>query len=303
MSEDSQIASIKRVMDNPGLAFLKQMHDPKVYGLVYGKSSDLYKNVMKMHPYRDRTTPLAVFLGEEKQISIERHYFLPRNINAIRLYFLVFILMRDRFISFMYALLLQNWDHLNQQQRTWFENKRKYYKDFTKNFMNMVGEGFLTRIKAVLKQCMFQIDENVESYRKTEQMSRHELIFEFEIFMGRSVDDPNTVDFINNSSSEKLKINTERDPDIWLDSIELAAEDKRVFNLGIKDSIRLDAKETKYFGKERGNLMNWIADNYVIINLNQKWIMPLAMRLKKCIKMPLDIRASKNVTLNDCLSK
>ena len=48
MSEDSQIASIKRVMDNPGLAFLKQMHNPKVYDFVYGKSSDLYKNVMKI---------------------------------------------------------------------------------------------------------------------------------------------------------------------------------------------------------------------------------------------------------------
>lgn len=288
-------------MDNPGLAFLKQMHDPKVYGLVYGKSSLLYKEVMTMRPYRHKPTSITVFLGEEKQISIERHYFVPPSINAIRMYFLVFVLLRDRFICFMYALFLQDWDHLTHQQKSWFENKRKYYKDFSDSFQIMIGKGFMHKIKFILKRCKFHIDDNSESYRKTVEMTRHELISEFEILMGRSLDDQ--VDFINSDDPKPIQVDTNRDPDIWLDSIELAAEDKRLFNLGVVESIRVDAKNTRYFGKEREDLMKWVGQDHVVINLNPKWIMPLAMRLKKCIKIPLDIKASKNVTLNDCLSK
>ena len=300
LSEDSTVASIKRVMDNPGLAFLKQMHNPSIYRLVYGNKSSLYTEVMTMNPYRDKTTPFTVFMGEEKQISIERHYFIPKSINTITMYFFVYVLLRDRIIPFMYSLLLSNWDDLNGLQQNWFENKPAYHKEFKQNFQTMTGKHFFQKLKMILKQCEFRMMGVECEFKKVQQMKRHELIWEFEFFMGRSIGEDK--DDLVMGDKNDMKINFERDPTTWLESIELASEKIRLFKIGVKSDISENAIDSAFFGTERYELMKWIGKNHVVIVLNKKWIMSLAMRLKKCTKYQFDIKASKNVSLNDCLS-
>ena len=303
MSEDSKLASIKRVMDNPGLAFLKQMHDPSIYEKVYGRTSNLFKEVINMRPSHDKTTPLTVFMEEENQLSIERHYFLPKSINTIRLYFLVYVLLRDRFISFIYSLFVGDWDNLSYLQKRWYENKSSLYKSFRQTFSMMMGKEFMPNFQILLKRANFHInDENEEVFRSPYEMSRHELISEFQFFLGRALVDPKNQTSQIEGQSNQMKIDTNRDADLWLDSIELMEEDKRLFNLGVNETIR-DLEGTQYFGKERENLMEWIGKKHLVVSLNSKWIIGISMRLKKCTKILFEIKPSKMVTLNDCLSK
>ena len=257
---------------------------------------------MEMKIYKDSTVPFTVFMEEIQQLSIERHYFIPKSIDSIRMYFLVYILLRDRFISFIFSIYLNDWEKLNHLQKRWFENKLKHYKIFKESFMNMVGKQFFSNFKIIIKRCELTVDEGEEKFKSVYEMTRHELIAEFEFFFGRKFEKTNETEIIN-GRDPKMKINLERDPDHWLDSIDLVPENKRLFNLGIKDSIKKDAEGTEYFGKERTNLMEWVGKNHLIIRLNSKWVIGMSMRLKKCQKIYFDIKTSKNVTLNDCLSK
>ena len=248
---------------------------------------------MKMKLYRDSTTPFTVYLGENSQISIQRHYFIPKSINAIRMYFFVYILLRDRLIPFFYCVCLSDWDDLNALQQNWFDNRRVFYNDFKENFANTMGKNFFNRLKIIFKRCEFQAKGMETKFRQTTEMNRLELISEFEMILGRQANDVETIN----------EINTMKDPDVWLDSIELAAEKVRLFSLGVKDNISEGAEGCSYFGKERENLMNWINKKNVVIVFKKELMVNRAMRLKKCQKIHVDARASKTVTLNDCLSK
>lgn len=304
MSEDSKLASIKRVMDNPGLAFLKQMHDPQIYALVYGKDSALYHEALKMSPVEDKTNSLTVFMEQEVQLSIERHYLLPKSIDPTRLYFLVFVLLRDRFVSFFYSLYLGDWERLTYIQKRWFDNKLFIWKRFRETFEQIHGKEFWACFGQVLKRIDFKEDvDGEEDFKKVYQMSRLELICEFELFMGRAPHPASDQKPDPNHVLKRMKIDPNRDADAWLDSIELMAEEKRLFKLGVTPDIKdLDNKQVQYFGKERENLMSWVGDAHLVISLNKSWIIGAAMRLKKCTKITFDIRTSRNVSLNDCLS-
>jgi hypothetical protein len=164
----------------------------------------------------------------------------------------------------------------------------------------MVGKSFFQKLKTIFQRCEFKLMGLECTFRKVQEMTRHELISEFEFFMGRSVGESNDMDFINGSGN--MEINLERNPDTWLDSIELASEKVRLFKIGVKDDISENAVGSSFFGNERTDLMKWIGKKHVVIVLNKQWIMSLAMRLKKCQKFQFDIKSSKNVSLNDCLS-
>lgn len=294
-------------MDNPGLAFLKKMHDKDIYQQVYGKNTTLYKEVMSMDLSKDKTVPMTVYIpmGKYTQLSIERHYFLPKSISAINLYFLVYILLRDRFLSFFYSLILDDFDSLSYVQKRWFENKPSCYKTFKQNFLNLVGNNFIIGVKIILKRANFKInDDDEEEFKNPYQMTRHELISEFQFFLGRPFNDPKDANLEKEMIPSELQIDTNRDPDEWLNSINLAKETNRLFNLGVAETNReLELEEVQFFGQERQNLIEWIGKQHLIISLNPIQIIGTSMRLKKCNKIYFEIKPSKMVTLNDCLSK
>ena len=289
-------------MDNPGLAFLKQMHDPNISKLVFGKLSPLYKESLLLNPSKDKTTSFVVFFGRKEALSIERHYLLPSKINAIRRYFFTYVLLRDKFIPFYASVAKNDFDKLNTDERNYFDNKLKNYLDFHTEFVKIKGSQFLQLFRIILKRSEFKTLSTGHEFKKVRKMTRHELIGEFELFFGLSKQTSNEIDFIN-GNIPNIDINTERDPDVWLDSIELAPEDKRLFNLGATDSIRIDCIDAQIFGKERENPIDWIGKKHVVIILNKNLIMQKSIKLKKCIKIMFDIKASRNLTLNDCLSK
>jgi len=294
-------------MDNPGLAFLKKMHDERVYEKVYGKNSTLYKEVLSMDLSKDETVPMTVYIPTSgyTQLSIERHYFLPKSISAINLYFLVYVLLRDRFISFIYSLYVSDFDSLTYLQRRWFENKPSFYKTYKQNFINSVGKNFMTSFKIIMKRIDFKINDDEEEVFKTVyQMTRHELIAEFQFFLGRPFENPKDSELGKEIIPSELKIDLNRDPDEWLNSIQLAKESDRLFNLGVaKTNRELDLEEVQIFGQERQNLISWMNGQHLIISLNPIKSIGPSMRLKKCNKIYFEIRPSKTVTLNDCLSK
>ena len=288
-------------MDNPGIAFLKQMHDVKVYNLVWGKNSSLYKKAILMNPSKDQTKPISVFLGD-KQISIERHYLIPEKITTNQFYFFIYVLLRDKFIPFFSALVVKNFNDLTSWQIGYFDNKRKFLKEFSENFVKIKGTQFQVEFDEILKRCKFVSFETDFTFKKVAEMTRHELIAEFELFLGKQKQLIPNDDFIN-GEIPSLEINTNRDPEIWLNSIELAPEGKRLFNLGRVDSIEKIGFSPELFGPEREDPLNWIGNKHIVVILNENLMTQSSIRLKKCQKISFEIRASKTITLNDCLSK
>ena len=289
-------------MDNPGIAFLKQMHCVKTYSLVWGKLHPMYKDALLLNPAKDKTKSLSVFFGKEKQISIERHYLLPEKMTTIRLYFFFYILLRDKLIPFFSSIPYKNFKNLNTCQMGFFENSSKQFKEFLNKSKEIKGTQFEVELAKILKRCNFKLTENEFEFKSTFEMTRHELIAEFELFLGRAKQLTPNDDFIN-GEIPSLEINTNRDPEIWLNSIELAPENKRIFNLGCVDKIDGPLINPEIFGNERIDPLKWIGEKHIVAILNTELITPSAIRLKKCQKVYFSIKASRAITLNDCLSK
>ena len=90
MDVDLKGSSIKRIMDNPGLAFVTQMVDKEILAKIYGENSKLYHESINFDVSKNNELPsMAVYssVDDYERLSIERRFYLPRNVPVIMLYF------------------------------------------------------------------------------------------------------------------------------------------------------------------------------------------------------------------------
>lgn len=286
-------------MDNPGLAFLKQMYDPKISTLVFGKNSKLYKLCLNTSlKTKPKTLPITIFSNKTNQMSIERHYIMPNEVSGLQLYLFVYALLRDKLLSMIYIISLKTWETMDPSQTILFGNKHKMYRNFKIFFQEVLGKTFIQRFAKLMKRIDFSDNEGDLVFLKVHEIDRFQLIAEFELFFCEQPIIP--LQKINDTSGETIKpemVNT------WLDKMKLRDQSECVFILLKAKSIDQGMEDVTPFGFDKQRAREWIADKYLVVLLNERWMNAQAIRLKKCLKQQFSIPRANTISLNDCLSK
>lgn len=302
MDLDLKGSSIKRIMDNPGLAFLTQLVNKKVLAKIYGEKSDFYiksinYNVVMSHDLLS----MSVYSSQENGVrkSIERKFFLPKNVPLKLLYFYFFINFRDKIIPLLISACKPKWDSLEKSEKGYFLNNVSIHKQINMFIHTSKGNNFLEIFKNLLGSINYKKVNDGVYFDKVNKVSRSQLFYEFVLMMG------NTESYSIFSKSKDpitgfLKIIPDNVIDQQINSMEFASKSERLFNLYCLDSID---------GSDFINLNDSVLNSYdvfdnknVALLFNSSFLHERALKLKKCIKTNIQIKEDNTLTLNDCLS-
>ena len=282
-------------MDNPGLAFLKQMFDPKVSTLVFGKSSPQYKECLKTKLTVDvETIPIVIFNGKDNQISIERNYIFPKNVKGVYVYLFVYTLVRDKLLPFLKMMFFSEFSSLRENDQHMFNAKQKDFLNCRKNFKDKLPTNFEKQLLKVLTNINYKDSKSDDAeFLKVRDISRRDLVAEFEAL------------FCFSEETNNAERNMHRDVDDWLLSLELVSSSKRLFTLMKTKSIEEGKiKNEEEFGLERDTVKEWIGSKgYLIIMMNSQMFVRDFIKFKRCTKISVSIDEQRRLSLTDCLSK
>lgn len=281
-------------MDNPGLAFLKQMFDPKVSTLVFGKGSLQYKECLKTKLTIDvETVPIVIFNGKNKQISIERNYIFPKNVKGVYAYLFVYTLIRDKLLPFLKMMFFTDFKNLRTNDQVMFDSNPKSFSDCRKGFKNNLHKNFETQLLKVLKNINFKDSTNDEAeFLKVRDISRRDLVAEFEAL------------FCYSDETDNTERNMHRDVDDWLLNLELVPSSQRLFSLMKTNSIEEGiVNNAEVFGLEIETVKEWIGKGYLVIMMNSQVFVRDFIKFKRCTKILVSIEEQSGLSLTDCLSK
>lgn len=197
-------------MDNPGLAFLKHMADRKVLELAFPQTPDFYKSCLEPVDYSQaQNIKILVFDSNDSQMSIERHYLVPKNISVRDLLIFSYILIREKIIKLCYKMMKLKWIDLNVTEAKTFGNREGYFISSRKNLRIFIEKKGLKKFENILKvaRCSRVVNrKDSESYetqlRSTTEMTREEIREEFEYFFGIPTPEPES----NEPEEKKPKI-------------------------------------------------------------------------------------------------
>lgn len=191
--KDMRDASIRRVMDNPGLAFLKQMSDERILRLVFPKIPDFHQKCLEPVDYSQaQTIKVIVINGEENQMSIERHYLIPKTTSVRQLMIFSYIILRARILKLCYKMMKLKWNDLNSSEMKTFSNREGEYIQSRKRMRILVERMGIFKFENMIKVAGCHRVPNETSgdgfqtkMKMTGEMTREELLQEFQFFFGK----------------------------------------------------------------------------------------------------------------------
>jgi hypothetical protein len=302
MDLDLKGASIKRIMDNPGIAFLTQLVNKKVLAQIYGEKSDFYiksinYDVVKSH----NLLSMAVYSLREDgaRQSIERKFFLPKDVPLKLLYFYFFINFRDKIIPLLVSACKPKWESLEKLEKGYFVNNISIHKQINMFIHTTKGNNFLETFKTLLGSMNYKKMNGEVYFDKINKVSRSQLFYEFVLMMGNT-ESYSIFSKWKDPITGCLKIIPDSVIDQQINELKFANKSERLFNLYCLDSID---------GSDFTNLNDSVLNSYDVFNnkniallFNSSFLHEKALKLKKCIKTDIRIREDNTLTLNDCLS-
>ena len=301
MDVDLKGSSIKRIMDNPGLAFVTQMVDKEILAKIYGENSKLYHESINFDVSKNNELPsMAVYssVDDYERLSIERRFYLPRNVPVIMLYFYFYINFRNKLIPLIVSGCRPEWEKLKNYEKMYFENNEKKHKTIS-DFLRIVkGEKFMFNLKTILRLLEFETNENKQEFNCVEKTSRSTLFYEFVLFMGNE----KSQNLFEQNSNPQHYLNTLSNSQIdkYLEVMSLEDKSKRLFALNVFEDI--DKYGFNDINEKSQNSYEEVKDKVLGLMFNPKIINNKTLRLKKCVKMDISAKRESKITLNDCLS-
>lgn len=302
MDLDLKDSSVKRIMDNPGLAFLTQLVDKSILAKIYGDKSDFYEksinyNVLTSH----KLLSMAVYneRDEGKRESIQRKFFLPKNIPLKYLYFYFYINFRDKLIPLLATACKANWDNFEYSEKLYFSNKVNVHSKINMFINEHKGNQFLNYFNNLLNLINFKREDDEVKFDKINEVSRSQLFYEFVLLMGDQ-DTYALLEELKDPDSGLFKTLPDDYIDHQISEMKFAKKTERLFNLLSLDSI--DGSEFVHLDDSTDDSYSIFENKIIAMMFNSSYINEKALKLKKCVKISLRIRRDNNLSLSDCLS-
>ena len=180
-------------MDNPGLAFLKQMSDERILRLVFPKIPNFHQKCLEPVDYTQaQTIKIIVINADEKQMSIERHYLIPTTTSIRQLMIFSYVILRARILKLCYKLMKLKWNDLNSSEMKTFNNREGEYIQSRKRIRILVERMGIFKFENIIKVAGCHRVPNETSgdgfqtkMKMTGEMTREELFQEFHFFFGK----------------------------------------------------------------------------------------------------------------------
>lgn len=302
MDLDLKGSSIKRIMDNPGLAFLTQLINKTILEKIYGAESNYYidsinYNVLTSH----KLISMAVYSEREEfeRKSIERKFFLPENVPLKLLYFYFYVNFRDKIIPLLATACKANWESFESSEKLQFLNKINIHSQINMFISNSKGNDFIEIFKSLLSSMDYKRTDDEAVFDKVNEVSRSQLFYEFALLMGDAENYPMLREF-KDPDNGLIKILSNKIINEKIIEMKFADKKERLFNLSSLDSI-----DDSNFANHDDSILNSyeVFKNRIIAMLfNPSFIFEKSLKLKKCLKIPLRLKIDNDLSLTDCLS-